>query len=288
MNPRQDFLGRLARGPLVLDGAMGTELMRAGIAGGEASEAWLLSRPQAIAAVHAAYDAAGSEVLYTNTFGANRISLARHGLADRTAELNRLAVTLARGVATKARWIAGSMGPTGALLEPYGDLEEAAAAEAFAEQAAALVAGGADLLVVESHADVNEAALAVRAARAAGPVAVLATMTFQDEAHGFRTLMGVTPEQAATALLDAGADAVGANCGEGPAVARAVIRRMRAAAPAAPLISKPNAGPFATDHAGFTEAQRGIRDDGAALLGGCCGTGPAHLALLAAAITPPR
>ena len=265
---------------------MGTELIRAGLIGGEASEAWLLSRPQAVQAVHAAYDAAGAEVLYTNSFGANRLALARHGLADRTAELNRLAVTLARAAARQARWIAGSMGPTGGLLEPYGDLAEDEARAAFAEQAAALVAAGADLLVIESHADVNEAALAVRAARAAGPVAVIATMTFEGEARAFRTLMGVTPEVAVRTLLDAGADVVGANCGNGPDVALEVIRRMRAVAPGVPLAAKPNAGtgePAQPD--AFARAQLAVHGSGATVLGGCCGTRPEHVARLAAVLS---
>jgi 5-methyltetrahydrofolate--homocysteine methyltransferase len=284
---RKDLLERLARGSLLLDGAMGTELFKAGLREGETPEGWLTSNPAAVRAVHASYDAAGSEAIYTCTFGANRVKLKRAGLADKAAELNRKAVEIARSAMKNARWLIGSMGPTGEMLEPYGELEEAAALEAFAEQARALVEAGVDAIVAETFSDPGEIAIAVKAARSAGDVAVLGTMTFEGAAKGSRTMMGTTPEKAAEAMLSAGADAVGANCGTGPADLVDVIKRMRKVFPDAKLIAKPNAGmpvssggrtvyPLSPDD--FALQMRALRAEGASILGGCCGTTPLHVA----------
>lgn len=282
------FLDRIASGLVLLDGGMGTELMRAGVMGDGPSESLLLSRPDAVRAVHEGYVGAGAEAVYTNTFGANRVKLSKSGLGDRTAELNRIAVEIARS--TSPAFVIGSMSSTGELLEPYGDMDPGEALGTFREQADALIRAGVDGIVAETFSDLKEALLAVKAAREAGAPAVVATMTFEGERQQYRTVMGTTPEQAAEALREAGADAVGANCGGDTPGMVTVVGRMRAASPDARLVAKPNAGaPMAVDGKTvypmgaeeFAEIGARLRDAGATLLGGCCGTGAEHIAALA-------
>ena len=286
---------RLALGPVLLDGAMGTELMRRGLLAGEPPEGWLLTRPHVIFGVHHRYALAGAEVLYTCTFGANRLALGRHGLADRTVAINHKAVEVARMAARETgALVFGDLGPTGDLLEPYGDLPPARAREAFAEQATLLMAAGADGLVVESFADPAEALLAVAAARGAGARFILATLSFEGPSKHYRTMMGATPEEAAGALAAAGVTALGLNCGTNPSAMVEVARRMRAAVPGTmPIAAKPNAGlpggPRTGDAApegpeAFAAIARDLAAAGATLIGGCCGTTPAHLAAVRAAL----
>jgi len=290
---RDEFKRLLAAGPLILDGATGTELMKAGLPQGILPEEWMLSRPDAIKAVAAGYAAAGSAAVYTCSFGASRISLAKHGLGERVGELNKLAVTLAREAAGKGKLVFGSMGPVGELLEPYGDLPEEDARKAFDEQAAALVGAGADALVAESHMNLAEALLAVKAARGTGKIAVMATLSFEGKDKGFKTVMGDSPEKAAEVLLAAGADAVGVNCGRGGEDALEVVKRMHSAHPGVPLVAKPNAGlpvaaggqlSYPTTPEQFAREGLALREAGAAVLGGCCGTTPEHIRALVRAL----
>ena len=283
---RHEFLSLLSSGPLLLDGAMGSELFKVGLPQGHLPEEWLVSRAGAIAAVSAGYAGAGSDAVYSCTFGANPLNLAKHGLAGRTAEVNRLGVVTARQGAP-GKLVIGSVGPIGEMLEPSGDLSPDDAQSAFAEQVAALVASGVDAIVAETNIDLGEAVLAVKAARAAGDIPVLASMTFQGADMGYRTVMGNTPEQSAEELLRAGADVVGVNCGFGGADALAVAKRMRAAFPEAVIMAKPNAGlpsptgVYPTGPEEFAREGLALRDAGVRILGGCCGTSPAHLAALA-------
>ncbi len=278
---------RLLAGPLLLDGAMGTELMRRGLAPGAAPESWVLTRPHAVFGVHGAYAEAGVDVLYTCTFGANRLTLGRHGLAHETERINAKAVELARMAARpKDLLVLGDIGPTGAVLEPYGDLPPAEARAAYAEQAAVLVAAGVDGIAVESFADPTEAMLAVAAARDAKAAFVLATMSFEGPGKHFRTVMGASPEEVVEALVNAGAHAVGLNCGGDAPAMPEVVRRMSAAVPGVPIVAKPNAGlPSRVQIAGpapegpeaFARILRDAAGFGARLVGGCCGTTPEHL-----------
>ncbi|MEK7474444.1 MAG: homocysteine S-methyltransferase family protein [Candidatus Coatesbacteria bacterium] len=288
---RTSLAERLKRGIVLLDGAMGTELIRAGLPNGKVPEAWLLERPDAIGAVHAAYLAAGSDLVYTCTFGGTSIKLRRLGLEAQAGEINRLGARAARAAAGEDRWVLGDIGPTGELLDPMGDLEEIVAQAAFAAQAKALLEGGADGIVVETMTDLNEAAAAVRGAKEAGARFIIATMSFEGASKSFRTMMGTTPEQAVTALAEAGATAVGANCGGDPPALATVIARMRAVAPGLPLVAKPNAGmpvheaggdvhPVGPDQ--FAALVKTMIDAGATIVGGCCGSSPAHLAALRA------
>ncbi len=281
------LLARAGDGVLLADGATGTALQQRGLRAGECPETWNLSHPDAVQAIAAAYAAAGSQLVYTNTFGANGVALRRHGLQERMAELNTAAVHLARAGVGPGVAVAGSIGPTGALLEPLGDLTAAEAGQAFAEQAAALVAAGVDALVLETFSHLPEALAGLRAVRGATAGPVVVSLSF--EARG-RTVMGVSAEEGARALTAAGADALGANCGgawDGVALALAGLAR---SAPGVPLLLKPNAGtPRATPtgsvypegpetFAAFVAAQAArwpVR-----IAGGCCGTGPEHIAAL--------
>ena len=271
------------RAPLLADGATGTMLQAAGLPVGEAPEHWVLENPAAVRTLVAQYIDAGSDLVYTCTFGAGRVQLHRCGLEDRLETINRTAVRLAReAVAGRAVFLAGSIGPTGEMLEPYGEFNPDEARQSFAEQAALLAASGVDALVCETFTDLTEALLAVEAA-CATRLPVLASMAFDQSG---RTMMGVTPEDAVAQLSDAGAVAVGANCSVGPEVVERAIRAMKAARPDVLLLAKPNAGlpelvngevkyPVSSDAlAAFASRVKAL---GAAVIGGCCGTTPEHI-----------
>jgi 5-methyltetrahydrofolate--homocysteine methyltransferase len=280
----------LAAGPLVADGAMGSALIARGMPAGTSPEAWLLTPDgaTAVAAVHAGHAAAGAGIVLAATFGANPVRLADGPAAGRTAEVCAAAVRIARGAVPAGVLVAGDLGPTGALLAPYGDLEPSAARAVFAETAAALAAAGVDLLWVETMADLAEARLAVEGAREAAPgLPVIATLTFE---RG-RTLFGDRPEAAAAALAELGVAAVGANCGDGFDAVLEVLPGLAAGAPGLPLVAKANAGrPSvsadgsivypATPGDAAAYARRAL-DLGAAIVGGCCGTTAAHVAAIA-------
>jgi 5-methyltetrahydrofolate--homocysteine methyltransferase len=288
---RDEFRKRVSSGTLLLDGAMGSELLKAGLPQGHIPEEWLVTRAGEIARVSSGYASSGSDAVYTCTFGANRLTLAKHGLGDKVAEVNRLGAATARQAAP-GKLVFGSVGPTGEMLESSGGdfLTDKDAQSAFAEQISALIAGGVDAIVSETNIDLNEAVLAVKAARDSGDIAVLASMTFQGADKGYRTFMGNTPEQVAEQLLAAGADAVGVNCGFGGPDALAVAKRMKAAHPGAVIMAKPNAGlptpsgVYPTGPEEFAGEGLALRDAGVRILGGCCGTSPAHLGALAKAL----
>jgi 5-methyltetrahydrofolate--homocysteine methyltransferase len=282
-------------GVLLLDGAMGTMLMQAGLGEGVAPEAWNLERPQEVRAVHRAYIAAGAGLILTNTFGGTRPRLAHNNLDGQTVEINWAAAALAKAEAKKAEGpvvVAGSMGPTGELLEPLGTLSADQARAAFAEQAGALAQGGVDLLWIETMSALEEVRAAIEGARSVTDLPVAASMTF--DTHG-RTMMGVSPEQAIQALSGYGLAALGANCGNGPEEIEAVVRAMHALAPDALLIAKSNAGLpqpegdviryDGTPEVMAAYAQR-ARAAGARLIGGCCGSTPAHIKAMAQALAP--
>lgn len=278
---------------LVLDGGMGTLLMRAGLAQGAPPEEWNASHPDVLRKVHRDYVRAGARVILTNSFGGSPFRLRLHGLAERTVELNQAAGEVARDAAggDGRILVAGAVGPSGEMLEPLGPLNGQAAEEGFAEQAAGLAAGGVDLIWVETMSDLAETRAAIRGARLACGLPIAATMTFSS---GGRTVMGVTPEEAVAALLELGVVAVGANCGNGPGEIEGVIRRMASLEPPVPLIAKSNAGlprwvETELTYDGTPEVMRAhalrVRELGARLIGGCCGTTPDHIRAMAEALT---
>ena len=272
--------------PLIADGAWGTELQARGLGIGECPDAWNLTHPAAVGEVAAAYAAAGSQVVLTNTFRANRIALEGYGLAGQVEAINRAGVELShRGSAGRARVFA-SIGPSGRMLAA-GDVSEDALRDAFTEQARALAAASADALVIETMSDPDEAAIAVEAACGTG-LLVVACMVFDSGRNKDRTMMGTTPEQAAVRLAAAGAGVIGANCGCGIEGYIAIAARLRAAT-TLPVWIKPNAGlpelvdgrvTYRMTPAEFAAHAR--RMEGVAYLGGCCGTTPEFIRALAA------
>ncbi|MCB8932897.1 MAG: homocysteine S-methyltransferase family protein [Fimbriimonadaceae bacterium] len=282
----------LAEGPLLGDGAMGTMLFRAGLAPGASAELWNVEQPDLVAGVHRGYAEAGSAFVTANTFGATPLALARHGLADRTAELNAAAVALAREAVGDRVRVMGDIGPFGGFLEPYGEASTKAVEETYRAQVAALRVAGADGVLVETMVDPNELTIAVRAARQAGDWPVLASYAFQRMGAEFRTIMGTGVAEALGAAFDAGADAAGANCGTNLSLDDylQLADELVAAAKGRPVVLQPNAGP---PRASGTEIEYSATPQemgkwaaraaevGVRVLGGCCGTTPAHVAAMA-------
>lgn len=280
----------LADGPVVTDGAWGTQLQGLGLPPGQFPDLWNLEHPDRVAQVARSYVEAGSRVILTNTFGANRFVLGRQGLADRVGELNRAGVAISRQAAAGRAKVFASIGPSGVMLL-MGEVGHDELREAFAEQAAAQAEAGADGVVVETMSDPVEARLAVEAAKRTG-LPVVASMVFDSGANKDRTMMGATPEQAAAVLRDAGADVVGANCGQGIAGFAAICRRMRDAA-GLPVWIKPNAGlPELVDGRAVYRQSPGefaaevpaLIEAGAAFIGGCCGTNPEFIRAIVARV----
>ena len=273
----------LARGPVVTDGAWGTELQARGLPIGEFPDAWNLTHPERVASVAHGYVAVGSRVILTNTFGANRVRLAETGLADQLGEINNRGVEISRAAAGDKALTFASMGPTGKLLL-NGDVTEAELRDAFAEQANALAASKPDALIIESMSDVEEARTAVMAARATG-LPVVICMVFDAGKNKDRTMMGKTPEETAQVLSAAGADVIGANCGQGIAGFVEICRRLRATTDR-PIWIKPNAGlpklvegraVYETSPERFASHVPALVEAGANFIGGCCGTTPAFI-----------
>ncbi len=278
---------------LVLDGAMGTMLISAGLEPGTCPELWNVEQPEKVRAVHRAYIQAGSRVVLTNSFGGTRFRLKQHGLESRVTELNRAAAENLRAEADAAGdqvLVAGSMGPTGELMEPLGRLTFESAREAFAEQAAALAAGGVDLLWIETMSDIQEVQAAVEGARSVSDLPISATMTF--DSHG-RTMMGVTPKKAIETLRGLDVLVVGANCGTGPDEFETIIQSMKTAAPEAILVAKANAGlpkmegaQLVYDGTPAVMANYAVqmRNLGVQLIGACCGSTPEHIRAMVEAL----
>jgi len=267
-------------GPAVTDGAMGTQLQQRGLPIGACPDVWNLAQPEKVEDVSRCYVEAGSRVILANTFGANRFVLARHGLAQRVAEVNRAGVEISRRAAGARAMVFASVGPSGLMLM-MGQVSEDDLKAAYAEQAQALAAAGADGIAIETMSDVAETALATAAAHATG-LPVVACMTFGAGAKKDRTMMGVTPEQAAEQLIVAGADVIGSNCGQGIAGMVEICRRLHAATDR-PIWIKANAGlPELVDGktvykqtpAEFASYVPQLIDAGASFIGGCCGTTP--------------
>jgi methionine synthase I (cobalamin-dependent) len=290
------FTEALASRCLVCDGGMGTQLVARGLKAGDVPELWNVDRAADVAAVHRAYSDAGCDIVTTNTFGCSSVAMARHGLDARCDELNTAAVKLARTAVTPGRFILGDIGPLTQMIEPYGDLTEDDASASFAQQAKSLANAGVDALVIETMSDTNEMTLAIRAARSVCDLPVIATYAFSRAADGtFRTMMGTTAADAMTAAIDAGASVVGANCGTSLSLpdyadlARVVLE----AAGRTPVIIQPNAGSPKLIDGNYTydatpqamaELAQELQRAGVRIIGGCCGTTPAHLKAMAAEI----
>ncbi len=284
---KEELIHELKDGLLIGDGGMGTTLRGDGLGPGECEELLNVIRPDQVRAAHRGFLEAGSDFIITNTFQGNPISLDRKGLPGRAAELNAAGVALALEVAGDRAFVAGSIGPTGMILKPYGDFEPDEAHAAFVSQAQALAAAGVHFLIVETFGAIEEAVLAVAAAAETG-LPVAASLAFDPNG---RTPFGVTPQQAAQECGAAGASVVGANCGTvTPAEMVPIIAQFRDAT-SLPLIAQPNAGrPQATagdvvypeKPEGMADAAERFRELGATIIGGCCGSTPDHIRAIAA------
>lgn len=292
--PHPTILDRIAGGEtLISDGATGTYLQRHGLEPGGCPEALNAANPDVVRRMAREYFAAGADMALTNSFGGSRFMLGKYGVGERAAELNRLAARHARSQAPPGCHVVGSVGPTGEFLEPLGELSPAEMLDAFEEQVDALVDGGADAVVIETMTALEEARLAVQAARRHSGLAIMATMTFDKGPRGFFTMMGVTPQQAVAELRDAGAHIVGANCGNGIDVMLELARELRAATDG-PLLVHCNAGIPAVRRGEIVYPEspeymagrfRALADElSVNIVGGCCGTGPSHIQAIAAAL----
>ena len=293
---KSDLLSSCRAGTLVCDGAMGTQLFSRGLTPGECGMRWNEERPADVEAVHSAYAQAGCGLITTNSFGGTRSMLERHGSGDQVLNWNRRAAALARSAAGAAGWVLGDVGPFGDFLEPLGDTTEEQLLGIFREQIGALVEGGADAILVETMSDTAEAALGVRAAKSVSSLPVIVTYAFQKSGSEFRTMMGTPVSEAIAAALEAGADIVGANCGTDLSLDdyAALAKELKAAAGTSPVILQPNAGAPKNTPDGIrydatpeemAAAALRLREAGISIIGGCCGTTPAHLAAMAAALS---
>ena len=283
------FSRRLGEGPILCDGAMGTVLYARGVSPDTCFDVLNLNNPALVQSVHADYVGAGADCVETNTFGANRFKLAVHGLEGRVRDINRAGVRLARDVRESTGrdvWVLGSIGPSGKYLAPLGTLSAADAREAFREQAEALLEGGVDGVVAETFSDLTEIALAVEAVRSVTDLPIVAQMAFTDEGV---TFTGHSPEEVARRLRALGVEALGGNCSVGSSVLFDVLERMAPEAAGVPLSIQPNAGLpsrigerliYLSSPAYMAEYAGRMVDAGARLVGGCCGTTPAHVAAM--------
>jgi len=279
-----------ASAPVLTDGAWGTQLQGRRLEPGTCPDTWNLLHPDWVEEIGRAYLEAGSRVILTNTFRGNRVALAHYGIANKAVEINRAGVEISRRAANGRAYVFASMGPVGKLLIS-GEVTEKEIRAAFEEQANALAAAGADAIVIETMSDPDEAKLAVAAALATG-LPVVACMTFESGRNHDRTMMGTTPEEAAAELTAAGADIIGANCGQGAEGYLDICKRLRAATDL-PIWIKPNAGlpeitaggvQYRETPESFASHARALVQAGASFVGGCCGTTPEFIRALSRAL----
>ena len=286
---KQEFRKLVENGPVILDGAMGTGLMKAGMPVDACTEEWALAHPEAVIAIQKAYVEAGAQIVYAPTFGANRIKLKEYGLEDRIEEFNKALVEICKQAVDGKALVAGDMTMTGQIPYPVGDVPFDTFVEVYKEQAKYLVEAGVDLIVVETMMSLQECRAAVLAIREVCELPIMATLTYNDDG---RTLYGTPPEVAINVLQSLGVDAVGVNCSTGPEGMVPIVEKMAEYA-TVPLIAKPNAGlpeldgmetVYRMTPEEFARTGKKLIDAGAAFVGGCCGTTPAHVKALAEAV----
>jgi len=294
---KKPLLQALQERTLLGDGAMGTQLMFAGLLQGSCGEAWNLTHPEKVLAIQRRYAEAGSDCIITNTFGGSRIMLTRHGHPNDVVAINKASVRIAReAFGDREGYVLGDMGPFGGLMEPYGDFTEAQVRDAFNEQATALVEGGADAIIVETQTGLEELGIAIKAAKQAGAACIIGSMAYDVTLDGstFRTMMGVDPEQAAEFMAENGADIVALNCGTGMDMNRAgeAVARYKVAS-GLPVMAQPNAGlpklinmkvVYDETPEEMVKGIGAVLEAGVNILGACCGSTPDHIRVFRTAI----
>ena len=296
---KKTLLEAIKSRPLIGDGAMGTQLMIAGLEQGNCGEAWNITNPEKVLGIQRRYAQAGSDLILTNTFGGSRIMLTRHHNADKVVEVNKAAVAIVRQAfkdAGRDGYVIGDMGPFGGLMEPYGEFTEGQVREAFEEQAKALVDGGADGIIIETQTGLEELGIAIAAAKAAGAKCVIGSMAYDVTLDGstFRTMMGIDPERAAEFMEENGADVVALNCGTGmdmPRAREAVLRYKEATG--LPIMAQPNAGQpklvemkiyYDESPEHMVQGVVPLLEAGCNIIGACCGSTPDHIRAFRAAM----
>ena len=288
----KSFILELQRGAvLVADGATGTNLQQRGLPVGTAPDEWVFDNPKAVLQLHKDFVAAGSNLILTNTFGGTNLRMKGTRHEGQTVELNQRAAELARQIAEpNGVFVAGSLGPVGGLLKPYGPYNMEEVQAAYTEQAEALTAGGVDLLVIETQFSLEEALAAFAGARRVSHLPIVVSFSYDS---GVRTMMGVKPSQVVAAFKAKGVAALGANCGKSLEFMEQVVAEMAAAQPGVPIWAKPNAGmpipgtaPAQYDTTPEQMGQAALRlvQAGAQIVGGCCGSSPEHIAAIVAAV----
>ncbi len=290
-----NLLETLATRPLVCDGAMGTQLIEAGLPTGACGVLWSVENADAVQDIHARYRDAGCDLLTTNTFQGSREALKMHNLSDRAGELNRRAAEIARAAAGDECAVLADCGPFGGFLEPLGDTTEEELMDIFVEQFSALHKGGADAALIETMSDTNEVAVAIKAAKQVTDWPAITTYASQKSGDGYTTMMGGSPEATIKASIDAGADIVGANCGTQLDLDDylRLAEQLVAAAGDVPVILQPNAGSpqeidgqltYLATPEDMAQLAGKLLDAGVRVIGGCCGTRPEHLAAMSAVV----
>jgi 5-methyltetrahydrofolate--homocysteine methyltransferase len=294
--PRMNLRERISKDLFLLDGAMGTQLIARGIQVGKCNDYLNVESPDVVSDIHRSYFEAGSDAVLTNTFGANKYALGRHRLAEEAAKINIAGAQIARQAGGQDKYVLGDIGPSGDFLEPLGSLKPEELKEAFAQQAKALLDGGVDGFIIETMTALDEVTVAIEAVKSVGGgVPVLASMSFDRAEDDFKTMMGVGIEAAATKIVSLGVDAIGFNCGtvsldEYIELAEKFVLAVRALSADVIVYAEPNAGKpeliedqavYKVSPEDFAVAAKKIHSTGVNIIGGCCGTSPAHIRAIA-------